>query len=359
MTLTEVNYNVKRFAPLVIILLLVLLVFFFAFQLFFLYLESSSTSANPNAAAPLTVNPIFEKIKRPILPNTKSSDSVKYVLDTLDGTTNTEVATSAAHVYFLPQPPSRFGFLSRIITMAQKFDIDTDITQHTLDDKIATFDDGKRKLAIDINTFNFSFEYRITDDDTIWDNTRAPSETAIETSARALLSSLEKYPAELAQGTTNILYFNYNPATKELTKVDTIAEANMAEVDFFSADLDGKPVVTSTYFNSPNFVLYALNNGNLQVLRAKSSIYEKSKDQIGVYPVITSDQAWKDLQAGKGSIISQDDNTQDIKIKKIYLAYFEPEVYQEYMQPMYVFLGEGNFVAYVTAVTEEYLLPQE
>ena len=38
----------------------------------------------------------------------------------------------------------------------------------------------------------------------------------------------------------------------------------------------------------------------------------------------------------------------------MFLGYYDPDVYQEYLQPMYVFLGDNNFVAYLPAITDDY-----
>ncbi len=48
-------------------------------------------------------------------------------------------------------------------------------------------------------------------------------------------------------------------------------------------------------------------------------------------------------------------NKTSIKIKKMFFAYFDPDIYQSYLQPVYVFLGENNFVGYVPAVSADYL----
>lgn len=40
----------------------------------------------------------------------------------------------------------------------------------------------------------------------------------------------------------------------------------------------------------------------------------------------------------------------------MFLGYFDPDVYQEYLQPVYVFIGDDDFVSYVPAVSGEYLV---
>ena len=91
-------------------------------------------------------------------------------------------------------------------------------------------------------------------------------------------------------------------------------------------------------------------------MKAQIKYFAQSEDQIGIYPLRSTDQAFEDLKGGKGIVISSSQPDGEVKIKKVFLAYYDPDTYQEYMQPVYVFLGENKFVAYVTAVTDEYLL---
>jgi hypothetical protein len=38
------------------------------------------------------------------------------------------------------------------------------------------------------------------------------------------------------------------------------------------------------------------------------------------------------------------------------LVYLDPDFYQPYLQPVYLFIGEDNFSAFVPAVSFEYLI---
>jgi hypothetical protein len=144
-----------------------------------------------------------------------------------------------------------------------------------------------------------------------------------------------------------------DPQTKQVSTLETQEGANMAEVDFYPQDIAERPVVTSTYYNSPNYVVFLLGGEKYTPVRAQVSYFEKSIDQIGTYPLRTADEAWTALQAGQGLVVSSGADSGQIKIQKVFLAYYEPDSYQEYMQPVYVFLGENRFVAYVTAVSPD------
>lgn len=359
MTLTEASYYSRKFAPVGIIVLLVLLIFIFGFRLLFLYLEIQSSAPAPSQQqiAAVPTNPVFGQIKAPIISNAKSASQYTYILDTLDGTPQGEYATSAAQVFFIPQQTASFGFLSKIYSMAKAVGIDTDIIEHQLQDKTSVFDDGKRRMSIDIRTFNFSYDYKITSDDNLEITSRPELESSLTSQAATFLSETGRYPEQLAQGSRNVLYMRLDPANNQVTTLDSAAGANMAEVDFFPQDINGLPVVTSTYYNSSNYVLFLLGGQTYLPVRARVSYFEKSVDQLGTYPLRSAEQAWSDLQAGQGIVVSSGAEGGEVKIQKVFLAYYEPDTYQEYQQPVYVFLGENRFAAYVPAVSSEYLLP--
>ena len=101
-----------------------------------------------------------------------------------------------------------------------------------------------------------------------------------------------------------------------------------------------------------------LNGGEQKVIQSTVAYLDRSVDQIGIYPLKTPQQAWEELQRGKGYVVSAKLPEGEVTIKKVFMGYYDPDVYQEYVQPVYVFLGEQEFVAYVPAVTAEYLIEQ-
>ncbi|KKQ73667.1 MAG: hypothetical protein US95_C0050G0001, partial [Candidatus Woesebacteria bacterium GW2011_GWB1_38_5] len=45
----------------------------------------------------------------------------------------------------------------------------------------------------------------------------------------------------------------------------------------------------------------------------------------------------------------------NIVIRKVYLAYYDPDQYTEYYQPVIVFEGDDDFTAYVSAIIDDYI----
>jgi hypothetical protein len=96
-------------------------------------------------------------------------------------------------------------------------------------------------------------------------------------------------------------------------------------------------------------------NGEMKVVKAQVQYFEKSQEQVGLYPLKTADLAFEQLQAGQAFMINGQPNATNITIKKMFLAYYDPDEYQAYLQPVYVFLGDNDFVGYVPAVEDRLL----
>lgn len=348
MSLTELSYYIRKYLPFAILFLLLFLIFFYAVKLFFVYLDL-------NKPKPLLINPIFNKIRRPVLHNASSSAKLNFTLDTIAGTPVT--ATDTAKVYFLPPYVVRFGYREKIYLMAKNLGFNTEEVKHQLNEqeKEAVFTDQDQELKIDIANFNFSYSYNFTNNPEIFANAVFPSSKEIENKAINVLTSLDRYPEELSQGKTYLIYLSYDTASGTLVELTDPQTANAVEVDFYRPDLGDYRIVTPKFFNSQNYVVLTFNNdSSYKVLKAQVRFFEKSEEQVGIYPLKKGDQAWQELKSRQASIIYPTPTTGDIKIKEMFLGYFDPDTYQDYLQPVYVFLGSNNFVAYVPAVANEY-----
>ncbi len=346
MTLTEFSYYLRRALPFIILFALFFLIFFYAFKLFFLFLQIQK---------PKTVysNPLFGKISKPIIKNTTAGTGISFKLDTIEGQPVT--ATDSAKVFFLPQATTRFGYREKAFLMAKTFGIDTEHANYSLKDKEITISDNIQKLSVDIINFNFRYQYFFDQDQHLFDNLAVPGTKESQDKAVDFLQSAGRYPDELAKGDINTIFFNYDPLTKTFKLLNNNVGANMAEVDFFRPSIDNFIVVSPRFPNSQNYVLMVFTPDGPRILRAQINFFEKSGDQVGTYPIKTGDTAYKELKSGKAIVISNPQRKTGVTIKKMFTAYFDPDSYQAYLQPIYVFIGEDSFVAFVPAVTGDYL----
>lgn len=353
MTLTEISYYFRRFLPFAVLAFLVFLILIYSVRLLFILIKTQNRG-------PIATNPVFGKISKPIIPNATPSANIQFKIDTVEGEPIT--ATEAAKVIFLTPPAAGFGYLEKIYLMAKTMGFDTDVTKHrTVRRGEILFEDETQRLNIDISTFNFTYLYFFENNTSLFEGVDRINEAESNSEAINFLRSIGRYPDELTQGKTNTSFLKFDTINKSIVTLPTENHitANMAEVDFFRPDIDQYPTVYSNYFTSDNYVLLTSTPSGAKILRAQIRFFDKSENQVGFYPLKSGQQAFEDLKKGRGLVVSNPNNLKEVTIKKMFLAYYDPVVYQDYLQPVYVFLGGADtdrFVVYVPAVTDEYLM---
>ncbi len=348
MTLTDVSYYVRKYYPFAILALICIFILYYSVKLLELYIESRKV------VAPY-VNTVFGKIKKPHLTEASSSAGLKFKLDTIEGVPTT--ATATAKVFFLPPPQVRFGYKEKIFLIAKTLGFNTETNSYKLVEDQAIFTEPKQKLNVDIHNFNFSYRYFFEGDTDLINQAVTPQSEDSQTKSVEFLQSIGAYPQEFAQGKANVIFLRYNPTNKSFAFLKDNLKANLVEVDFYRPDIEGLPVIPPKYFNSQHYVLLIFNkSSDAKILRADLKFYEKSQDQVGVYPLKTGDQAYQELTNGKGMVVSNPLGRKNITLRKMFVGYLDPDTYQDYLEPVYVFLGDDSFVAYVPAVSNDFLI---
>jgi len=342
MTLTELSYYFRKALPFILLFILIFFIIFYSVKLYLIVLESNKPKVS-------YTNPIFGKISLPQVKDSTSSAGFNFTLDTIEGVPVT--ATDTGKVYYLPQTTPKFGYREKVFLMAKTFGFDTDRANYHLNGREAVFTDGQQSLTVDIGSFNFSYKNNLV----LNDQASFPSKQEIENKAIDFLKSIDRYPEELARGTTNILYLKYDAAVSDFVNVEDVNQAQAVEVDFYRPNIDSYSVVTPRFFNSQNYVIMTFENNQEKIIKAQVSFFERTEDQYGVYPLITGDQAWEKLKSGQAMVVAATKGVKNITIKKMELSYLDPDKYQTYLQPVYVFIGADYFVAYVPAVKEDYI----
>jgi hypothetical protein len=148
----------------------------------------------------------------------------------------------------------------------------------------------------------------------------------------------------------------------KLANVLALSEADVVKVNLFRKSYDNLPSVTGDP-NQSN--VWAIIGGgqtkDQQIIAAQYHYYPVDESQYSTYPIITPQEAFDQLQAGNAYVASmgQYKDGDSLKIRKIYLAYFDPDIASDFYQPIYVFdSGENDssnsFVGYIPAVSPTY-----
>ncbi len=137
------------------------------------------------------------------------------------------------------------------------------------------------------------------------------------------------------------------------------SEANLIKVNLYREEYGPQdntlPNVTLDPKEANVWFMLTGSGKNQKIIAGEYHHFEIDTEKQSTYPIKTAQQAWNDLQEGKGFVASLGNNPDNvITIRKVYLAYFDPAQYTQFYQPVVVFEGDNGFVAYVPAVTDEF-----
>ncbi len=163
------------------------------------------------------------------------------------------------------------------------------------------------------------------------------------------------YPTDIDKDSIKYSYFRVDGSG--LSEVTSLADAEYIRVDLFRSSLEDLPVFTSKYDEGQIWGMVSGLSSGSNILELNYKYYPIEIEEFSTYPIISSLDAWNELGKGGGTVVKLGDNPSgNITIRRIYLGYFDStETFQKFIQPIYVFEGDNDFVAYVPAITSEWL----
>ncbi len=222
---------------------------------------------------------------------------------------------------------------------------------------IYVFDDNNtgRSLTMNVLQSSFKMSYPYLTDQLLLNPEQMPNKEQAISTAVDFLEQAGKLSPDLEEGEQKVSYWKIN--FDGLVEVIALSEANIIRVDFFRKKLvEDFQVVAVEVGRAPVSVL--VSGSSVAAKRVVEVNYQHvnvdtSEASSSTYPIITSKEAFDNLNMGNYWPAS-DTSTSSVTIRKIYLAYFEPVNLTQFMQPIYVFEGDGGFVAYVRAIKDTY-----
>jgi len=357
MTLSELSYNVRTYGK-VAGLFFAIVIVFYALIVFTL----SIASGKPNKPEANGLNPKFGSIQKVVFEEPLQTEKLSFVLDTIDGAYPS--ATSSASVYYVQLPDITLVYLKRVEQIAINFGFDVEITPYTrIDDAWVKYENDTAILNINTRTFHYYFSLKPANklQELLSASPSADIATAQDTltnRATSALSSQDSYPENIATGKKNLVYLRYDYATLSWVPAQDSEVPQAVRVDYFRQDAQ-LPFVSPKFFSSQNYVVLAPVGPDGETAEMSYKTFTTIDDGGSLYPLISPTEAWNRLESGQVTTVSLAPNyVLPIKIRDFYLAYYDPESYQEYIQPVFVFLGSDNYVGYTSAVRDEYLLDE-
>ncbi len=302
----------------------------------------------PPPPTPATV--AFGKLSKIPFPEF-TKKTVTFSLETSSGDIPTFPAQSK--VYFMPKVSSNLLSLDFAKEKAKKLGFDSEPQQITESLYRFNHKTAPANMETNIVTGTFSLSYDLNADPTPLSVHPSQPEIA-KNSIKTFLSAAGLFSADLS-GPSESKYLKtegggFIPAL-------SLSDANLVRIDLFRKSYDELPAVTQTTTEGNVwFMVSGIKERGKEVIAGEYHYFPVDETQVATYPIKSGDAAWQEFTSGNyypasyGTTVDND----SIKIRKIYLAYYDAGVYTEFYQPVYVFEGDKDFVGYVPAVVTDY-----
>ncbi len=277
---------------------------------------------------------------------------LEYKLETITGALPTDLPLTS-RVYIAGINRSRLVSLDRIRNIAKTLGFSTEVLQ--LDEQNYKFVHPRlpAELLFNIITWQFAYRYDWTSDPSVYEaKTRQPQLNSAIGEARNYMQGIGLLSGDLANGPAKARY--YTATGSALIPTESFYDANFTRVDIFRADKDKLKVLTAggDEFSPVNVLISGLG-GEKHVAQANYYYSMTVDNDFATYPLKGIQKAYDELVNGQGHIAKQ--AGEKITVRKASLAYYESNEPQQFLQPVYIFEGDGNFMGIVQAVDDGYI----
>lgn len=209
-------------------------------------------------------------------------------------------------------------------------------------------------FTIDIITGEFVLDLRWQEDESYLSPTFFISEERSTEISENYLSRIGLLPKDIGSEISTVQFLRAQDG--ELVSAVSLSKSQFLRVNLFRAPVENVPVVNPLVDKGLISMIIALQREDAkQFVGVEYSYFPVELDQNATYPLIGVQIAWQKLQEGKSFIVSSHGEDENIVVRDIYLAYYDADTAQQFLQPVYVFEGDDGFVAYVPALSDEWV----
>lgn len=323
---------------------LVIILLFFAGIRFLTFVKDLFTPPPPPQAS-------FGKLPVITFPN-QVKENISYSLDTLTGFLPN--FSDRAKVYkIISDPPTLLG-LDKAREKVAKIDF-TSLGTQISEDTYQWIDQSsllERRITMNIfsSDFTLSSPYLIAQSLQVLSSSDEKNQAP--EIAKSFLNDMSLFPQDVDESKTKITSYSIGNST--LIPTSKISNTKIVRVDFFQKDLDNLPIYYDKGISSTIDFLIGKVNAELRVVGTR--FFHKNISKItSTYAIKTAQEAYSELQKGKAYIAYKPADTVEFTIKKVFMGYYIGADQQEFLMPIIVFQGSNDFIAYVSAVKDEWI----
>jgi len=349
--LTQTAYWTRRLLKIGAFLLIAIIFLRFSIRIF----SSVWRKLNPPPPPPPTVS--FGKLPAiKFLEKSESSLKLNYRLETIQGGLP-KLSDEIAKVFFIPKEGPNLLSLQRATQEAKKLGFNSEPQQ--INETIYRWNNGATPITIldiNINTGNFHLLYAYENDAEVINSQDLPANQQAAQEAKNFLDSQGLLTPDLATGSAEFVYLKYSPPNN-LSPATSLSEADFVRANLFRTDLDGLKILPPNPKNSlVSFLFSGIRTLGRRIVEINYSYYPIERETFATYPLKSAQTAWQEMQGGKGYIANLGENQSgNIVIRNVSLAYYDADQPQNFLQPIYVFEGDNNFIGFVPAVSPQWM----
>ncbi len=209
-------------------------------------------------------------------------------------------------------------------------------------------------LDIDIRSKRFDLKSNFLSKPELFVNPSLPdSVTAVE-EVRSYLQSANLLEQDIATVSGDILYLKLSET--QLEEAESFSDAQFLQVDLRRSPIDDiyEVFTPGGREGTVHAILTSAFGGQDSIVHMRFQHYPIDYFSSETYPLRSVQKAWQNLQAGNG-YVAKAGLSEEAVIRQVSLGYFDKYERQDYLQPVYVFEGDGGFIAYVSAIDPEYI----
>lgn len=311
---------------------------------------------NPPPPPPPTVG--FGVLPKLAFPDQDEDDRPQsYRLETGLGSSLPELTVDRATVFFMPRSAPSLLADREVRSIAASYGfifepelLDSRTYRWTKTGQLSS------SLELDLQTKKFLLKTNyLSRPELVSSTSRLPEEFEVVNRVKAFLDRADLLAEDVATSAGEVVFLKSLGGQLE--------EAfSLSDADFLRINLDRNPIEGKFPLYNPDperGVISAVVSG---VLSGQDSVvdmeyYYRPVDylQAETYPLRTARSAWQVLQSAEGYIASKG-SAEEAIVRSVTLGYYEDwDTEQAYLQPIYVFTGDNDFVGYVQAVDPRYV----
>lgn len=302
---------------------------------------------------PPAPNVAFGKLPKVKFPQSEYSYPKNFTLETVGG--ELPEASPTAKVYQIPKKlPSLLAARRAQEFVSRLGFVDKPILKTSARYKFKDPKEPLRTLDLDIINYNFSLEYDFLADPKVFEEKNLPPPQQAKTEAESFFARTGNFPSDLQKGERKVSFLQL--AGDKLLPTTSLSKADAVRVDFLRSGVDSFPILPPEFEKTPVFAVFSGARQEVKrIILAQFYYFDVNYESYATYPIKPPQEAWKELKAGKGFISRWRGKDQQVVIRKVYLAYLDFPQYQSFLQPIFVFEGDQEFVAYLAAVKDEWM----